>query len=101
MVWFYTRGLARRSCETRLATDGEGFELVVRDAGKVRVERFADLPKLMARAHQLLTAWKAQGPSRSSGVRTRTLIPANAGLPRLPSAHPGFAVGSSYKQSSG
>jgi hypothetical protein len=61
MVWFYTRGVERRSCETRLAADGKAFELVIREPGKAQVERFADLPKLMAREHQLLTAWRAQG----------------------------------------
>jgi hypothetical protein len=61
MVWFYTRGLERRSCETRISADGEAFELVIREPGTARVERFADLPKLMSREHQLLTAWRAQG----------------------------------------
>jgi hypothetical protein len=49
MVWFYTPDLERRSCETRLTADGKAFELVIRDLGKDHVERFAELPKLMAR----------------------------------------------------
>jgi hypothetical protein len=61
MVWFYSRGLERRSCETRLSENGDGYELVIREAGKARVEGFADLRKLMAREHQLLAAWRAQG----------------------------------------
>jgi len=61
MVWFYTLGVERRSCETRLSEDGEGYELVIREAGQARVEQFADLRKLMAREHQLLPAWRAQG----------------------------------------
>ena len=40
MVWFYTRGMERRSCETRLAADGrKAFELVIREPGKAHVER--------------------------------------------------------------
>jgi len=35
MVWFYARGAERRSCETRLAPNGHGYELVVRDADRV------------------------------------------------------------------
>ena len=61
MVWFYTRGVERRSCETRLSEDGDGYELVIREGGKARVERFADLRKLMSREHQLLATWRAQG----------------------------------------
>ena len=61
MVWFYTRGVERRSCETRLSPDGNAFELVIRERGKAHVERFAVLARLMAREHQLLTAWRAQG----------------------------------------
>lgn len=61
MVSSYTRGVERRSCETRLAADGQAFELVIREPEKVHVERFVDLAKLLAREHQLLTAWRAQG----------------------------------------
>jgi hypothetical protein len=61
MVWFYARGAERRSCETRLAIEGDGYELVVRDASETRIERFTDLPKLLAREHELLAAWRAQG----------------------------------------
>ena len=61
MVWFYTRGVERRPCETRLSEDGNAYDLVIREPGKTHVERFPDLPKLMAREHQLLAAWRAQG----------------------------------------
>lgn len=60
MVCFYTRAEERRSCETRLAADGPGYELVVQDA-VTQVEKFSDLGKLLAREHELLTAWRAQG----------------------------------------
>ena len=61
MVWFYARGSERRSCETRLAIAGDGYELVIRDEKKTRVEPFIDLRELLSREHQLLAAWKAQG----------------------------------------
>ena len=41
--------------------DGGRDHLVIPEPGKIHVERFPDLPKLMAREHQLLTAWRAQG----------------------------------------
>ena len=61
MVWFFGRGYETRSCETRLADDGLGYELVVTDAGGVHVEKFADLSRMLAREHELLAAWRAQG----------------------------------------
>jgi hypothetical protein len=51
----------RRSCETRLAFEGRGFELVVEDASGTHVEQFFDLGRLLAREHQLQTAWRALG----------------------------------------
>lgn len=61
MVWFYTRGGDTRTCETRLAPDGDGYELVVTDASGTRVERFDELSGLLAREHELLATWRAQG----------------------------------------
>jgi hypothetical protein len=61
MVWFYSRGADKRSCETRLALDGQGYELIVTDADGVHVERFDELSNLLAREHELLAAWRAQG----------------------------------------
>ena len=60
MIWFFTRDNDKRSLEARHATDGSGFELVIKD-GAERVERFAQLPDLLSREHELLTAWRAQG----------------------------------------
>lgn len=51
----------RRSCETRLAFEGTGFELVVEDASGTHVEQFKDLGRLLAREHQLQAAWRALG----------------------------------------
>lgn len=61
MVWFYSRGADTRTCETRLAVDSQGYELIVTDAEGVHVERFDELANLLAREHELLTAWRAQG----------------------------------------
>jgi hypothetical protein len=61
MVWFYARGAERRSCETRLAPNGHGYELVVRDADRAHTEHFTDLTRLLLREHELLAAWRAQG----------------------------------------
>ncbi len=54
-------GMKEAVGETRRAADGKALELVIREPGKAHVERFADLPKLMARERQLLTAWRTQG----------------------------------------
>lgn len=69
MVWFYSRGNDTRTCETRLAVDGQGYELIVTDAEGVRVERFDELADLLAREHQLLAAWRAQGWREASPQR--------------------------------
>ena len=68
MVWFYARGPERRSCETRLALVGDGYELVIREGNQTSVERFAELRKLLAREHELLAAWKAQGWRTQDGA---------------------------------
>ena len=61
MVWFYLRGSDTRTCETRLALDGQGYELIVSDTEGVRTEQFDELANLLAREHELLAAWRAQG----------------------------------------
>jgi hypothetical protein len=61
MIWFFTRGDSHRSCETRLAAESEGYELVVTTDEGMHVERFGDLHKLLAREHEVLAAWRAQG----------------------------------------
>jgi hypothetical protein len=69
MVWFYSRGNDTRTCETRLAVDGQGYELIVTDSEGVHVERFDELADLLGREHQLLAAWRAQGWREASGQR--------------------------------
>ena len=71
MVWFYARGVERRSCETRLALVGQGYELVIREGKESSVERFTELRKLLSREHQLLTAWKAQGWRSAEAAQLR------------------------------
>jgi hypothetical protein len=61
MITFYTRGAERRCCETRLAVDGKGYELVIHDSGLTYTERFSDLGALLGREHELVTAWRALG----------------------------------------
>ena len=61
MIWFYRRGNESRTCETRLAADGVGYELVVNADNHVQIERFDQLNKLLAREHELLAAWRALG----------------------------------------
>jgi hypothetical protein len=61
MVWFYDLGTERRSCETRLAPEGEGYELVIEDSTSRRTELFKRYRLLLAREHELLTGWRAEG----------------------------------------
>ena len=68
MIWFYTRGSEIRTCETRLAADGEGYELIVTDSAGVHVETFTDMAQLLAREHEILSAWRALG-WRDTGAR--------------------------------
>lgn len=61
MLYFFRRGDATMSCETRLNPDGAGYQLVVTENGVSRVEGFDAVPKLLSREHELLAAWRAQG----------------------------------------
>lgn len=71
MLYFFHRGSDALSCETRLNPDGPGFQLVITENGRARIEQFDELAKLLAREHELLLAWRAQG-WRDVGVPTRT-----------------------------
>lgn len=74
MVWVCALGSQRRSCETRLALDGVGYELVIIEETGMRIEQFSDIPKLLSREHELFAAWRAQGwrePSRWQKLRHR------------------------------
>lgn len=61
MLYFFRRGDAAMSCETRLNPDGAGYQLVITENSVPRVEQFDTLPKLLGREHELLLAWRAQG----------------------------------------
>jgi hypothetical protein len=74
MIWFYTRGGERRTCETRLADDGNGYELIVTAGEAPQTEKYLDLARLLAREHELLAAWRALGwkdvPQRHERARS-------------------------------
>lgn len=61
VIWFYVLGQERRVCETRLAAEEDGFELIIGDSSGSHVEHFRDLPELLRREHEVLAAWRAQG----------------------------------------
>lgn len=72
MIEFFRRESGERlSCETRLAFDGPGYELVVEDASGSHVERYGDLGRLLAREHELLAAWRALGWRSQAGRSVR------------------------------
>lgn len=61
MLYVFVRGSQRKTCETRLSADGAGYELVVTEDGVERIDRYATMERLLAREHELLQAWRAQG----------------------------------------
>jgi hypothetical protein len=61
MLYVFTRGQQRKTCETRLSDDSNGFELVVVEDGVEHVDRFPTIDRLLSREHELLQAWRAQG----------------------------------------
>ncbi len=69
MLSVFTRGPERKTCETQLSADGEAFELVVAEAGVEHVDRFSSIERLLAREHELLQAWRAQGWNPPAQVR--------------------------------
>jgi len=73
MIYFFRRADAKLTSETRLNPDGPGYQLVITENDKTRIESFAELPKLLAREHELLQAWRAQGWA-DVGQPTRTPI---------------------------
>lgn len=73
MLYFFRRGEAALSCETRLNPDGQGHQLVVTEHGQARIESFVDLPKLLSREHELVQPWRAQG-WRELGQPARTPV---------------------------
>jgi hypothetical protein len=72
MVYFFGRGKQTKTYEVRLDDTGEAYEmLVTEDAGAHR-EHFDTIQKLLAREHELTTAWRAMGWREMS---TAALIP--------------------------
>ena len=61
MLYFFRRGPDDLTCETRLNPDGPGFQLVITENARERIEDFRELRHLLAREHELLQAWRAQG----------------------------------------
>jgi hypothetical protein len=61
MMYFFRRADVQLTSETRLDPDGPGYQLVITENGKTRIESFDTLPKLLEREHELLQAWRAQG----------------------------------------
>ena len=71
MLYFFRRGDAKLSCETRLNPEGLGFQLVIVENGNARIEDYDELSRLQSREHELLHAWRAQG-WRDVGRSVRT-----------------------------
>jgi hypothetical protein len=67
MLYVFIRGEQRKTCETRLSADGDGFELVVAEEGVEHIDRFSTIERLLSREHELLQAWRAQGWTQPTG----------------------------------
>jgi len=70
VLYFFRRGEAALTCETRLNPQGPGYQLVITENAQERIENFAELPNLLTREHELLMVWRAQG-WRDTGQPTR------------------------------
>jgi hypothetical protein len=80
----------RRSCETRLTDDGNGYELVIVQEGRQHSERFDELVTLLSREHELVSAWRAQGWHHPLPTSPRVgPVAARIGHPRITSRSPG------------
>jgi len=76
MIYFFRRGAESLSCETRLSPTGNGYELLVTEQGRQRIEPFATIANMLAREHELLQAWRAQGwQDIGAPSRTRRTVP--------------------------
>lgn len=78
MLYFFRRGDAALTCETRLNPHGGGYQLVVTQDAHERIENFTELAKVLSREHELLRAWRVQG-WRDVGQPTRTAVDAETG----------------------
>jgi hypothetical protein len=61
VIYFFRRGDETRMAETRLSSSGDGYELIITEQGQAHTEPFVALPQLLAREHELIQAWRAQG----------------------------------------
>ena len=61
MVYFYRRAGDSRSCETRLESEGSGYELVMTEGLDSEIEHFEDACDLYARALEVRDAWWSNG----------------------------------------
>jgi len=61
MIYFYRRAGDRRTCETRLEPDGEGYELIVSDGAESRTEHYEDARELGDREVELRQRLFAHG----------------------------------------
>jgi hypothetical protein len=73
MIYFFRRADVTLSSETRLNPDGAGYQLVITEDSKTRIESFTALPTLLAREHELLLAWRALG-WRDVGLPAKTPV---------------------------
>jgi hypothetical protein len=61
VIYFFRKGDHQLACETRLNSQGPGYELIVTEDGASRIEPFEELGALLAREYELLQAWRAMG----------------------------------------
>jgi hypothetical protein len=61
MVYFFHRGAETRTCETRAEPHGTGYELVITEDRRSRVEHFHDARTLENRQYELRHAWLLRG----------------------------------------
>ena len=61
MTYVFARGTEQKAYEISRKPSGSGYALTITDGVKQNHESFHELADLLAREHQLRTAWKAEG----------------------------------------
>ena len=61
MVYFFHRGSETRTCEARPVPNGSGYELVITEGRRSRVEHFQDPRTLENRQYELRHGWLLHG----------------------------------------
>jgi hypothetical protein len=61
MLYILARGREQKTLQVRQNPAGAGYQLLITENDQQVDESYRDLPSLLLREHQLVTAWRAAG----------------------------------------